>query len=314
VIYYPKDSKNSRVHEWNVQIERQLSSNTVLDLGYVGSTMGHLTTTFNANSPTLGGTPWFPTVGNITEYGYIGSGNYNGLQTSLNRRMSHGLQFTTSYTWSHTMDNADSTFGPNGNPGIIVDNSGNAHLTHNWGNADNDIRHSFVGTALYELPWGRGRMWMNDAPKMVDYVVGGWQWNNIVTLQTGAPMDVNDGGLLYTQYKGGCSTGVSEFVWLSCPAGAFTHLTTPTGNLARGYFHGPDVRTWDSSMFKTFSFTERYKMELRLEGINVLNHPLFQNPDGGVTDGTFGQLGPNAGNSTRLGSERHVQLVARFTF
>jgi hypothetical protein len=151
---------------------------------------------------------------------------------------------------------------------------------------------------------------------VVDYVIGGWQWNNILTLQTGAPMNVNDGGLLYTTYNGGCRTGVSEFVWLSCPSGAFAHITTglPTGNLPRGYFHGPGVKGWDSSIFKTFSLTERYKMELRLEGINVLNHPLFQNPDGGVTDGTFGQLGPAAGNSSRLSSERHVQLVARFTF
>src|SRR5208337_1761750 len=103
----------------------------------------------------------------------------------------------------------------------------------------------------------------------VDYLIGGWQWNNILTLQTGSPMNVNDGGLLYTQYNGGCSTGVSEFVWLSCPAGAFAHLSTPTGNLPRGYFHGPGVKTWDSSVFKTISLTERYKMELRLEGINV---------------------------------------------
>src|SRR5208337_978560 len=144
--------------------------------------MSHLTSTFGANNPTLGGTAWFPTIGSINEYAYIGSGNYNGLQTSLNHRMSRGLQFTTSYTWSHTMDNAASTFGSNGgDTGIIVDNSGNAHLSHNWGNADNDIRHSFVGAALYELPWGRGRMWMNDTPKVVDYLIGGWQWNNILT-------------------------------------------------------------------------------------------------------------------------------------
>ncbi len=315
VIYYPKDSKNSRVQEWNVQIERQLNSATVLDLGYVGTKMSHLTTTFNANNPTLGGAHWIPTVGSITEYGYIGSGNYNGLQTSLKHRTSRGLQFTMSYTWSHTLDNAASTFSNNGgNTAIIVDNSGNALLGHNYGNADNDIRHSFVGAALYELPWGKGRTWMTNAPTVLDYLIGGWQWNNILTLQTGAPMNVNDGGLLFTQYNGGCSTGASEFVWLSCPAGAFTHLSTPTGNLARGYFHGPDVRTWDTSMFKTFALTERYKMELRLEAINALNHPLFQNPDGGVTDGNFGQLGPNASNSARFSSERHVQLVARFTF
>ena len=332
VLYYPKDSKNSRVHEWNLQIERQLNSNTVLDIGYVGTRMSHLTTTFNANNPTLlpYTSRWFPTVGSINEYAYIGSGTYNGLQTSLNHRMSRGLQFTTSYTWSHTLDNAASTFGGNGgNTGIIVDGSGNALLDHNSGNADNDIRHSFVAAALYELPWGRGRTWMTNTPKVVDYMVGGWQWNNIVTLQSGAPMNVNTGNLLYTQYNGGCTTGVSKTVWLSCPDSAFTNITTPTGNLARGYFHGPDVRTWDTSMFKTFSLTERYKMELRVEAINILNHPLWQNPqgyfgnwdpkkNGGLggwnRNGNFGILGPSAGDSARLGSERHVQLVARFTF
>jgi hypothetical protein len=184
VIYYPKDSKNSRVQEWNFQMERQLGSSTVWNLGYVGTKMSHLTTTFNANNPTLKGvTAWFPSVGQINEYAYIGSGNYNGLQTSLNHRMSHGLQATVSYTWSHTLDNAASAFGNNGgNTGVVVDSSGNANLSHNWGNADNDIRHSFVSAVIYELPWGRGRMWMTNVPKAVDYAIGGWQWNNIVTL------------------------------------------------------------------------------------------------------------------------------------
>ena len=332
VIYYPVNSKNSRVQEWNAQIERQLGSSTVLDVGYVGTKMSHLTTTFNANNPSLQGVmKWQPNVGSINEYAYIGSGNYNGLQTSLNHRMSHGLQATVAYTWSHTLDNAASTFGNNGgNTGIVVDGSGNAVLDHNYGNADNDIRHSFVAAALYELPWGKGRMWMTDAPRVVDYVVGGWQWNNIVTLQTGTPMNVNTGNLLSTQYNGGCSTGVSKTVWLSCPDSAFTNITDQTGgNLDRGYFHGPNVRTWDTSMFKTFSLTERYKLELRVEAINALNHPLWQNPNGyfgnWVTatptvpahwnrNVNFGLLGTSNGDNARFGSERHVQLVARFTF
>jgi len=321
VIYYPKNSKNSRVQEWNFQLEHQFGSHTVWDLGYVGTKASHLTTTFNANNPTspLFTDKWFSNVGQINEYGYLGNGNYNGLQTSLNHRMSRGLQATVSYTWSHTLDNAASTFGPfgnNGNSGIVVDSSGDALLSHNWGNADNDIRHSFVGAALYELPWGRGRMWMANASKPLDYVIGGWQWNNIVTLQTGSPMAVNFGSLLGTQYNGGCSTDVSHDVWLSCPAGSFSQVPAPTGNLPRGYFHGPGVKNWDTSMFKTFSITERYKMELRFEGINILNHPLWQNPNGGVSgDGSLvSKLGPQNGDNTRYSSERHVQLVARFTF
>ena len=69
-------------------------------------------------------------------------------------------------------------------------------------------------------------------------------------------------------------------------------------------------------MFKTFAITERYKMELRVEGINILNHPLWQNPSAGVAgDGSFtAGLGPSNNDSARYSSERHVQLVARFTF
>jgi hypothetical protein len=323
VIYYPKNSKNSGVQEWNLQLERQLDTKTALQVGYVGTHMNHLTTTFNANQ-----SGWFSNVGNITEYGYIGSGNYNALQASLNRRMSHGLQYTVSYTWSHTLDNVASPFsggsnGGNGNQGIVVSSSGVADLSKNYGNSDNDLRHVFVGTVMYELPFGKGRTWMTNAPAAVDYLIGGWQWNNILTLTTGSPMNVTNGGLLNTHYNGGCETGASEYVWLKCPTGAFS---AGPWNLSRNYFHGPGTQVWDSSIFKTFSFTERYKMELRLEGINLLNHPLFQNPSGDTgggwnaktnswNNGNFGLIGPNGGgSSSRFGSERHVQLALRLMF
>jgi hypothetical protein len=136
VIYYPKNSPNSHIQQWNVQIEQALDNRTSWVLGYVGTHMSNIATPFNANETMLApysagpATNWFPVggpinpngVGEISEYGMIGSGHYNGLQTKLTHQMSNGLMATLAYTWSHTLDNAASTFG--GASGIVVGSNG----------------------------------------------------------------------------------------------------------------------------------------------------------------------------------------------
>ena len=94
VIYYPRNSKNSKIQQWNVQLERQLGSNMAVDIAYVGTKMSNLATAFNANATQLtdlqvgGISQRYPSLnGSVNEYAYIGSGNYNGLQTSVRRRM-----------------------------------------------------------------------------------------------------------------------------------------------------------------------------------------------------------------------------------
>jgi len=328
VIYYPKNSPNSHIQEWNIQVERALDSKTSVDFGYVGTKMGNLATPFNANSNVLGtgigsqppAQQWFPIsgpinpagVGAINAYEMIGSGTYNGLQTKLNRRMANGLTATVAYTFSHTRDNsADALSSAPG--GVVVGSNGTPLLRYQSGNSDNDQRHMFAASSLYELPFGRGKTFGHDMPKAADYLIGGWKWNNIIVLATGTPMDIQGAPNSPNgrpDYHGGCKTGASDFVWISCPAGAFTAPAGLVGNLPRNYFPGPGTHTWDTSLVKSFNIMERVTTEFRAQVYNLTNTPQFQIPDSKYTDGNFGQL-----QSPRLSpTNRELELALRITF
>jgi hypothetical protein len=324
ILYWPSNNQNSSVQQWNLQLQHQLFRDTAVTVGYVGTKMDHLATQFMANQGAFGtGLQWFPAIGQITEVADIGTGTYNALQASVRRNMSKGLQYTVSYTWSHTLDNSNGAFSNSASGGgIVVGPDGVALLRYNKGNSDTDIRHALVGSVLYELPWGKGRRWLNGVPKAVDYIVGGWQWNNIVTLQSGTPINVFfNNNRLTTVYNGGCEINPGTHdssgnpYWLTCPAGAFTSAPAgQLGNLARNYFHGPGNPVWDMSVFKDFPVTESVKSQLRLEMFNVTNTPQFQNPSGDAagptwTNGNFGLQ-----NSTKLSSERRLQVAVRMMF
>jgi hypothetical protein len=329
IIYYPRNSKNSKIQQWNLQFERQLGSSTALDVAYVGTRMNNLATPFNANAVQLGelqvggNTQRYTTLnGSVTEYGYIGSGNYNGLQTGLTHRMSKGLQFTAAYTWSHTLDNSDSAFSSTGGGGrIFVDANGNAILGLNYGNADQDIRHNFVFSDLYELPFGKGKQFGGNIPTALDYVIGGWQWNNIVTLQTGTPFDLfyqNDSPNNRPDVTGPISLHIDHSTGLATVSGSFTNPgTTRPGSLGRNSVFGPGYHTWDTGVMKDFKI-ERVKLEFRADAFNLLNTPQFTNGSfqqalnngtvvGGITTTTNSA-------TTRYSSERELQLAVRVTF
>jgi Carboxypeptidase regulatory-like domain len=338
VIYYPKSSPNSHIQQWNAQIEHALDSKTSFNLAYVGTHMTNIATPFNANQNMLApitltshATSWFPGcgapsptcspnpvnlsgVGNINEYAMIGSGNYNGLQTKLTRRMSNGLLVTTAYTFSHTLDNATSGLGGAG--GILVGANGTPLLNYQYGNSNTDQRHLFSASVIYELPFGRGKSFGRDMPKALDYVAGGWQWNNVLVLSSGTPIDISGApNTAYGQngrpdYHGGCRTGVSAFVWIQCAPSAFTAPAGLVGTLAKNAFPGPGTQVWDTSLTKNLHVTERVNTELRVQLYNATNTPQFQNPDSKYTDGNFGQL-----TSVRLApTNRELELALRITF
>ncbi len=301
VIYYPENSPNSHIQEWNFQVEQALDNQTSFDLAYVGTKMGNLATTFNANETVLGtgcgstcppGTNWFPVggainpngVGSINATEMIGSGSYNSLQSKLTRRLKSGLQITAAYTWAHTLDNSASAFGSSG--GVLDGPNGTPLLHYERGNSDTDQRQLFTLSSLYELPFGRGKMLAHDAPKAVDYVIGGWQWNNVVVRSTGTPLDLSGGGGANGRpdYNGGCQTHVSWHVWIACPKGAFTTPVGLVGNLPRNFFPGPGTFSWDMSLVKNITIGERVTTQLRAQVYNITNTPQFQNPDTNIND------------------------------
>lgn len=334
VIYYPRNSKNSRIQQWNVQFEREFGGNTAWHLAYVGTKMSNLATAFNANQtplclsggPTCAPQHWSALGGAVNEYGYVGSGTYNGLQTSVVRRLTKGLQFTAAYTWSHTIDNSNGAFSATGGGGrIFVDANGNPLLDFNRGSADQDIRNFFVFSSLYELPFGKGKQYGGDIPTALDYIVGGWQWNNIVTLGDGTPIDLNVQGTsnnpgnrpdvtgpVTAKISGGQGIITGNFATPPEVGGVYTR----PGTLGRNSIVGPGIHTWDTGMNKNFRLGERFTAQFRVDAFNVFNHPQFQNGsfNTGIQLGSGSSTGTSQGAQTRQFSEREMQFAVRVTF
>lgn len=329
VISYAKHDPTSMIQEWNLQFEHQFGAQTVFDLAYVGAKADHETNTYSYTSPQLvTGDRFFSAQGlGVTVNTNNGTFHYNGLQARLNRNLSHGLQATVSYTWSHALDNATGAFSQTGSSTIFM--TANGPLFHaNYGNSDNDQRQAATISMLYQLPFGRGMQFANNLPRAVDYLVGGWQLNPFWLAGTGTPMnlsvnsdvsglsnrpDYNGEGQIGSERRISNSNGY--FVQWYDPSAFSTPTKTASGNFARvgnlerNALPGPGYNTLTASLFKNIPVGERVICQLRFEGYNLLNHPEFTNPDSNINDANAGLI-----NGTREHSERELQGALRFTF
>jgi hypothetical protein len=202
----------------------------------------------------------------------------------------------------------------------------------------------FVTSALYQLPFGHGKMFGANMNKGVDEVIGGWQLNGILNFASGTPIDFSTSGaggtidnrpdlISYqrvprTQLGGNSNaSNVNWFtgVFATPPINSSGVFTRP-GNLGRNYFHGPGYNRTDVSLFKDFPITERVKAEFRAQAYNVFNHPQFNNPDTNIHDGvnvlgstTQWTTGVNTNgfgtiNGIRQYSERQLEFAAHIYF
>jgi hypothetical protein len=317
VVSYPKNDETSYVYQWNLQYQRELGADMVASLGYVGTRGVHLMTLLDLNRvPYNGTTSTFPNLSDVSNMGTIGSSNYASLQARLERRLHNGLQYSFSYTWAHAIDNA---------PDPLDSSEGHKYSTiadpTNYGreraNSNLDIRHSFVATSIYELPFGKGKQWGGDWNGVMQAIAGGWQFNPIVTIQTGVPFDVTINGI-YGQNSRPDITGASHLLghineWFDTslyaappPGGAgFARA----GNSPRNPYHGPGRAFGDMAFFKNFQMGERVKMQFRAQFYNITNTPQYTQPDGNKSDGNFGKI-----TNTILDAERQIEFGLRFTF
>ncbi len=324
IIAVNRNEKTPNVQQYDLQLQQQFGEKTVITVGYVGNKSTHLSTGFNYNTNPLGATSGavsFPTLGQVILNNTSGVSNYNSLQAQLNYKVRQGFTFTSSYTFSHNLDNTD------GYLGFFAVSPLDAYNTRaNHGNSSLDQRNVFVASALYDLPFGHGQAIGSSWGRGLDMALGGWQVNTIVQVEGGTPFTIENnvfGQSFSPRPNAAGPIVITRDVHNQYFTGSFTLPPAGTpGNVARNAFYGPGLAEGDLSVFKNLHFVERVGTELRGEIFNITNTPQFTGPDTNLADavntnGVY-TIGPSSNfghiTSTRLASERQIQVAVRFTF
>jgi hypothetical protein len=256
----------------------------------------------------------------------IANSTYHGLQTTVSKRLTQGLQIQGAYTYSHAIDNASDPLNPAAGGAGFPRNSFN--LRKERSNSDFDIRHRLVINYLYEIPVGRGKQRLNSG--FVGRALEGWQVAGITTLQGGQPFDIFSS-------RDSQHTGRSDFAELignpAQPAGKDKTFTGPAvsafakppinqaSNLSRNHFYGPGSQTWDVIAEKQTTITERFKLDFKAEFYNIFNHVAFGQPNAGTIDNTghsvssqFGQSTSQLGRPDGTAGSRQIQAALKLVF
>lgn len=327
-----KDFREPYTESWNFAVQRQLPGNLALEVAYVGNHGVAQPAQYNQNaSQTLGadnaGRPLFQKFGKNTDatlyfVGY--SSAYHGLQVKLDKRFSNGFALTTAYTYSKAMGYQSEDSG--------IDNYIDGR--RNWRRLNFDRTHYFVQSYVYELPFGKGKRFLASGP--VAAVLGGWQVNGILSIATGVPLNFAGnnsvlrapGNNTTLSYYGGpiqvtkgngrdapwftptkCVFGGANPVTTNCFAqpGAENGGVAEFGNLGYNVISGPGFWNLDASVFRNVKITERFTLQIRGEGLSVINTPQWDKPNTDINSSSFGYI-------TNAFGARNIQLGAKLTF
>lgn len=316
--------------QWHLSTQYQLPSDTLFEVSYAGSKGTKLYAFLNANQADPSDVPGadfasrrpIPTIDSaISLFNSSANSEYNALQVRTEKRFSKGLSFLAAYTWSHSLDEAS-----NANLGA-QNNDGYRWFKHpEWehGNSDFDIRHRFVLSYLYELPFGHGKRFGSNASGAADRIIGGWQLGGITSISTGGWFTVTGSISAGAQSDGQQRPDqVSNPNGAPCVPGTFFNtcaFVDPAlgsfGNTGRNTLRGPGYQTWDFSLFKNFQLTENKRFEFRSEFFNFPNHPNLQfaksGPQNSISTTTFGT--PQFGFLTAARSPRQIQFALKFYY
>jgi len=236
-----------------------------------------------------------------------------------NKRLSNGLQFQASYTYSKCMTNSIGYYGQGGQAATTSAYWQNIYnMVAEWGPCDYDATHNFVSNAIYSLPVGRGQKFGKNMPKALDAVIGGWKASGILSLHTGFPLTITSSDVSGTNARSARANCNAPGIVLgtdNSPSGGYQYFSpTPYSAETKGTFgtcgvgtiRGFGLKTLDFDVSKTFSVMEKYQLDLRGEFINLTNTPIFNAPSRGI--GTT--LGLDQGTQ----GSRQVQLALKFHF
>ncbi len=314
------DLPNLYAQQWNLTLSQVLPKHFVLQVAYVGNHGVNLRASRNINliDPALGRRP-------LTQFGNVNiefndrQDIYHGLQTSINRRFSSGVQVTVNYTWAKSIDNVQDY-------GLYTTLAQNMNCNScERGASSNDIRHNSQYNVLYELPFGKGHKFLGSVNGIGGKLLSGWQINSLGLLHTGIAtfptIGVNTfGNSNLTNQRPDVVAGISttpatqSVAQFWNPAAFSIPLKGTFGNAGRGTLYGPNFVDFDASLMKQTSLSERTKLEFRAEVFNLFNHPNFDLPNAVIGTPSFGQIFNTYGRTLGLGTSRQMQMALKLRF
>jgi hypothetical protein len=298
--------RNPYMQQWSLGVQRELFSNTTMELNYIGTHGTNLLMRRNiaqarlydpANPSSVAARKPYPNFVTYIDSEWGGRSNYNALNAKLEHR-GRGSILTFAYTWAKSTDLKSAAAGIgasgfNGWQGFLD----NANPERDYGLSDFDVDHRLVASFVYNLPFGSGEKFGSDATGVKEAVIGGWQVNGIYTWQHGFPLTITAadlGGLNDTSGTNradlvGDPDAVDPSVSQWFNRAAFRQPAAGTlGNLGRNTERGPGVNNLDLALFKNFRVTNGIRLQFRLESFNAFNHTQFNAVSTNLTAANFG--------------------------
>jgi hypothetical protein len=348
--------KTTYTMDYNLSVERGITNDLVATVSYVGNVSRHLQVNVDANAPLAlahngaDSQPFrpFPNSGGTAYVSSGASSDYNSLQTKIEKRMAHGYNLLATYTWAHARDDGNTPLGSTGDNG--QQNYNIVPLKYDYSQSAFDTRQRFTFNALYQLPFGTGRAYLNHS-KVLDYLVGGWSANGTFTAQTGNYFTVGTSGISTAagssntraiKVRDAYSTGgtAAEGSGATCPtsvrnkahwynpcsfanpldASTLTGYVTDTATALqylggrRNQIAGPGFHRINGSVFKEFTTFREQRLEFRTDIFNLFNTPALANPSTADVSSNGGLITGSRSLQRYSPDSRFFQMSLKYSF
>ncbi len=324
-----RQRKDTYVEQWGLSVQRELPADFVGTVSYVGSHGVYLLTLSEVNvvDAATGLRP-YPNFGQVSWRGTKSGSSYQGFSVAVKRSFSRGLLFSANYMWSHELD--DGSDGSGDGDSLVPQNV--ACPQCEWASGIWDVRNVLNANAIYQLPFGPGRTYLNQ-PGILSSIARDWELTSVALARTGFPVNVlvnrssasvPDGnntdqrpdlvpGVSVTP-TGGKSIGE----WINPAAFAMPAAGT-FGNASRNIASGPGAWQIDLGVVKQIPLSERAHLEFRSEFFNIFNHPQYGLPQATFAVPGFGSITQTVNTTTPVspigsGTPREIQFALRFAF
>jgi Carboxypeptidase regulatory-like domain len=320
-----RDRKDDYVAAWTASVQRKLPMNIIGTASYLGNKGTHvLTTTYvNLVNPQTGVAP-YPAFGPVSWRGDVGNSTFHALQLNARRAFQGGFLFSANYMWSHSINDGSIGGGESDTPQDSFCRSCDK------ASSDDDVRQLFNLSAVYQLPFGARRRFLNNSG-MARAIFSGWTLSAIGTAQTGLPFNITidrSNGSVPGDYaiSGEERPNYVYNVPLTPPGGstpeqwvnpaAFSIPAAGTfGNLGRNAFRAPRISALDIALARDVSLAERVRLRFRADAFNVFNRAQFGPPNSDFSQVNFGEITTTISSyATGRGTPREFQLSAKLSF